>query len=157
MIAWGLFAWQFFTSESRLPRYNPRIPLAEIYQTRIAEGFRPTWLCEDDREFASTFLKRQGQSLLLAEMPAGSKMVGLAYCGGLSRYTTTMLARVDGVPVMVFVDRTSADTDPKLDQSRAGLHLFRKELGSLVLYEVTPLAEPRVMDYLIGADARKAE
>ena len=68
-----------------------------------------------------------------------------------------MLARVDGVPVMVFVDRTSADTDPKLDQGRVGLHLFRKELGSLVLYEVTPLGEPRVMDYLIPADTRKAE
>ena len=95
---------------------------------------------------------RQGQGLLLANMPEGSKMVGLTYCGGISRYTTTMLARVNGSPVMVFVDRASADTHPASPSEESGLHLFRKEAGPLVFYELTPLDRPRVMDYLYPAD-----
>lgn len=151
-IVWGMLAWQFLAKDSKTPRYNPNIPLATIYETRVAEGFRPTWVCEDDRQFASTFLTRQGQGLLLSAMPEGRKMVGLTYCGGLSRYTTTMLARVEGTPVMVFVDRASADNHPAQPPGETGLHLFRKELGPLVLYELTPLDRPRVMDYLYPAD-----
>ncbi len=78
-------------------------------------------------------------------------MVGLTYCGGLSRYTTTMLARVDGQPVMVFVDRRENDEQIVPPDPKTGLHLFRKELGDLVLYELTPFAEPRVMEYLYPA------
>ena len=79
-------------------------------------------------------------------------MEGLTYRGGLSRYTTTMLARVNGLPVMVFVDRVTADTHPTLRSSESKLHLFRKELGPLVVYELTPLDQPKVSDYLYLAD-----
>jgi hypothetical protein len=78
-------------------------------------------------------------------------MEGLTYCGGLSRYTTTMLARVDGSPVMMFVDRADADTHPVLPVN-SKLHLFRKELGPLVLYELTPLDHPHVMENLYLAE-----
>jgi hypothetical protein len=152
MLVWGVFGWQYLASRSKAPRYNPNAPLATIYETQLAAGFRPKWVCDDDREFASTFLTRQGQGLLLGAMPKDSKMVGLTYCGGISRYTTTMLARVGDAPVMVFVDRISADTHPRLPPGERKLHLFRKELASLVLYELTPLEQPRVMDYLYPAD-----
>jgi hypothetical protein len=155
-IVWGVLGWQYLASRSKTPRYNPNLPLATIYETQVAAGFRPKWVCDDDREFASTFQTRQGQGLLLAAMPAGTKMVGLTYCGGISRYTTTMLARVDAAPVMVFVDRIGADTHPSLPAVDTGLHLFRKELGSLVLYELTPLGEPRVLEFLYPADVPAA-
>ena len=109
VLVWGVLGWQHFSSSSKTQRYNPNLPLATIYEEQVAGGFRPKWVCDDDREFAATFLTRQGQALLLATMPKGSKMVGLTYCGGISRYTTTMLARVGDAPVMVFVDRLSAD------------------------------------------------
>ena len=151
-IAWGVLAWNFFASDTAAPRYSPNLPLDSIYEKTVADGFRPKWVCEDEHEFAATFFTRQGQGLLLADMPAGSKMEGLTYCGGLSRYTTTMLARVDGFPVMVFVDRAFADTHPSLASGENSLHLFRKELGPLVLYELTPLDQPRVSDYLYLAE-----
>ena len=151
MLVWGVLGWQYLAGRSKVPHYNPNAPLATIYETQLANGFRPKWVCDNDREFASTFLTRQGQGLLLRDMPEGSKMVGLTYCGGISRYTTTMLARVGDVPVMVFVDRISADTHPSLPPDEHTLHLFRKELGSLVLYELTPHEQPRVMDYLYPA------
>jgi hypothetical protein len=153
-LAWGALAWQYLylSDNSKTSRYDATIPLATIYHKQVAAGFQPKWVCDDDREFASTFLARQGQGLLLAAMPPGSKMVGLTYCGGLSRYTTTMLARVGDAPIMVFVDRMGAGPPPQPPASQSGLHLFQKELGSLVLYELTPLGEPRVMDYLYLAD-----
>ena len=92
-VVWAIAAWQFFSPANRRPVYDPRLPMATIYETRVKEGFQPTWVCDNDHQFASTFFDRQGQGLLLAAMPEGSKMVGLAYCGGLSRYTTTMLRR----------------------------------------------------------------
>ncbi len=147
-LVWGMLVWKFFANQQPQPDYNPVKPLASIYETCVAEGFRPTWICKDDQEFASTFQKRQGQGLLLAALPTGSKMEGLTYCGGISAYTTTMLARVNGSPVMVFVDRADADIHPALPCGSSELHLFRKELGSLVLYELTPLDKPKVMDYL---------
>jgi hypothetical protein len=63
-----------------------------------------------------------------------------------------MLARVNGLPVMVFVDRANADTHPTLPSGENKLHLFRKELGPLVLYELTPLDRPNVSDYLYLAE-----
>ena len=152
MLAWAVVGWQFLAPGNRPPVYDPVKPLDVIYHARVAEGFKPTWVCEDDHVFASTFKERQGQGLLLAAMPQGSHMVGLAYFGGLSRYTTTMLAKVDSSPVMVFVDREENDLHPAQPDPSSGLHLFRKNIDGLVLYELTPLDKPHVMDYLYPAD-----
>jgi hypothetical protein len=155
-IVWVAVGWQFFSGRGKVPDYDPNVPLETIYANRVAEGFHPKWVCDDPHEFASTFLTRQGQGLLLAAMPPEMKMEGLAYLGGISRYSTAMLARVDGRPVLVFVDKASNDTHPAEPSAKSGLHLFRKELGPLVLYEVTPLDHPRVMDYLYPADVPPA-
>jgi hypothetical protein len=156
-IVWGVLAWQFLRKDSTTPHYNPNVPLATIYETRVTDGFHPMWVCDDPREFATTFLTRQGQGLLLATLPEGITMEGLTYCGGISRYTTTMLARVDGAPVMVFVDRVSADTHPVQPAGNTNLHLFRKELGPLVLYELTPRDHPSLLDSLYLADVPPAK
>jgi hypothetical protein len=150
-VFWVALALHYFGGEPE-PNYDPNQPLSDIYQTTLAQGFKPKWVCDNAEEFASTFQKRQGQPLLLAALPAGTKMEGLTYVGGLSRYTTTMLARTDGKPVMVFVDRADADPHPAEPAAKTGLHLFRKQLGSLVLYEISPLDHPAVMDYLELAD-----
>lgn len=147
-LVWCALAWNIFMSDATPPHYQPHLPLENIYEKLVADGFRPKWVCEDRREFANTFFARQGQGLLLAEMPAGTTMEGLTYCGGLSRYTTSMLARVDGQPVIVFVDRLSADTHPELPANETKLHLFRRELGPLVLYELTPHELPKVNEFL---------
>jgi len=147
-IVWTMLAWHFFGSGTGVPRYNPNLSLNAIYEKCVADGFRPKWVCNDPKEFASTFAARQGHGLLLGDLPVGTKMEGLTYCGGLSRYTTTMLARVNDLPVMVFVDRASADNHPTLPSSETKLHLFRRESGPLVIYELTPLDRPEVSDYL---------
>ncbi|MEQ8209851.1 MAG: hypothetical protein RH917_08460 [Lacipirellulaceae bacterium] len=123
-----------------------RLALAEIYEKSVADGFQPKWVCDDDREFAETFQQRQGVPLLL-KPDAQDLMVGLSYLSGVTSRTTTMLARVDGKPVLVFVERLALDTKPEAPSWSSGLELFRKELGDLVLYEVTPFSEPRVLEH----------
>ena len=137
VLSWNL------TSSNNGSRYQ-KIAMQEVYEQSVESGFKPKWVCEDDHQFAKTFQERQGQALLLKPIPGGS-MVGLSYLRGLSWDTTTMLAKVNGKPVLVFIDRLERDTHPKPPSRWSGLHLFRKELSGLVLYEVTPWDAPHVM------------
>ncbi len=76
-------------------------------------------------------------------------MVGLAYLYGVSGNSTAMLARVEGKEVIVFVGKIGRDPHPVEPSPESGLHLFRKELAGLVLYEITPPTEPRIFDYFL--------
>lgn len=128
--------------------YFAATPLTEVYQQTVAAGFEPYYECRDPERFADVFRQRQGQPLQLATMPAGARMLGLSYPGGLSRQTTAMLCEVDGKRVIAFVDLAEAD-DPRLATSTdPELHVFREQRDGLVFYEVTPLDEPRVLEFL---------
>jgi hypothetical protein len=52
--------------------------------------------------------------------------------------------RWEGTDVLVCVLPRELDPQPVLPVD-AGLSVFRRELGGYVLYEVTPLAEPRAL------------
>ncbi len=142
------FAWGQRGSRDMTPFFEPA-PLVALYHEAVQQGFEPYYECEDPERFAAVFAKRQDQPLRLDEMSPGSRMLGLSYPGGLSRDTTAMLCKVDGQPVMVFVDRLDADQQSSaITAAGDGLRVFRSELAGLVLYEVTPLKESRAAPYL---------
>ena len=141
-VAWAIVGWQIFVAST--DDGYVEVAMADIYEKCVDDGFQPKWVCDDDREFAETFQKRQGQPLLL-KPESRDVMVGLSYLKGISAHTTTMLASVDGEPVLVFVDSLERDTQPDKPSWSSGLNLFRKELDGLVLYELSPLDEPRVL------------
>ncbi len=118
---------------------------ATVYEDRLAGGFMPDWVCRDDRQFRRTFAKQLGQPLLLAPLPPDIQMGGLAYSNTVSPLTINVLMHVSGKPVIVFVDRKEKDSS--IAAPPEGLHLFRGEIGDLVLYEMSPLDEPRVLSY----------
>jgi hypothetical protein len=126
-------------------------PLADVYRETVKDGFEPYYECREADRFADTFARRQGVALKLLPMAEGSRMLGLSYPGGLSRDTTAMLCRVDGKPVMVFVDRASADQPNAMDHAGEQAHVFRQERDGLVFYEVTPFDRPRVTEALVPA------
>ena len=148
-LIWGILGWNMLVP----PKVNEyqQLALHDIYQQSIEQGFEPDWVCKDDHQFAKTFQTRQGQALLLKSIPDG-EMVGLAYLQGLTSETTSMLARVEGKPIIVFIDRVDRDIQPDEPSKLSGLNLFRKELDGLVLYEITPLNEARVIDYFYSID-----
>ncbi|MCH7994978.1 MAG: hypothetical protein IIB57_11125, partial [Planctomycetes bacterium] len=124
---------------------KPWTSVETYYRDAVERGFEPEWVCKDDDEFAGAFKKRLRQPLLVAATTGPVVGLGLGYANCLSPRTMTYLARVQGKPVVVFVDKLKKDTHPKLPPN-SGLNLFRKELDRLVLYEVTPLNEPHVLD-----------
>jgi hypothetical protein len=146
-LACGLLAWQWLRQPRLEPYFRPR-PLAALYREAVDAGFRPYYFCEDDERFRLTFAKRQKVPLRLADMPSDRRMIGLSYLGGLSRDTTAILCYSQEQPVVVFVDRRENDTPKAIEESDPALHVFREELGDLVLYEVTPLGSATIMDSL---------
>ena len=60
--------------------------------------------------------------------------------------TMILLATRVDTKVVVFIDRRK--NDRTLREPGGGKHLFRKETGDLVLYEISPLNEPIVLPAL---------
>jgi hypothetical protein len=129
------------------PFFEPT-PLADIYMETIRNGFKPYYECRVDQRFAGTFAQRQGTPLRLLPLPDDVKMLGLSYPGGLSRDTTAMLCTAAGEPVMVFVDRATADNPNVATSHREGTNVFRAERDGLVFYELSQFDESRVMQFL---------
>jgi hypothetical protein len=149
-IAWAIAAFTGSEPGSSEPVFAAR-PLVEIYRDAVASGFEPSYDCREPERFAAAFSQRQGQPLRLLELPQGMTMLGLGYFGGLSRYTTAMLCRVDNKPVIVFVDLASLDQPLAAKAAGNHLHIFRKVRDGLVYYEVTPFDEPRVTNLFAPA------
>ena len=148
-LVWGFFGVQLFRNGPTEIAFERR-PLVEVYQDCVDGGFQPYWVCDNEKLFASTFEKRQGVALKLAEMPPGMKMVGLAYLAGVSRQSTSLLAEVDGEQVIVFVDRIANDGELESgDFADASLNVYKSRKNGLVFYEVSPLENPEVMDFLV--------
>ncbi|MCA9187131.1 MAG: hypothetical protein KDA99_16000, partial [Planctomycetales bacterium] len=153
VLAWMAVFWHFFGRKADAPYFEQR-SLALLYHESVDSGFEPYYDCHEPERFASTFQQRQGRPLRLAEMPDGTRMLGLSYPGGFTRNTTAILCEVDQQPVIVFVDRLTDDNRRLSSCKEAGLHIFRQELNGLVLYEVSPWPNRRVLDFLQLADVQ---
>ncbi len=123
--------------------------LETAYNDWLADGFEAMWVCADDREFADTFRATYHQGLLLGALPQGTTALGLSYCTSISSRTTCLLATVDGIPVVVFVDRVEVDHPQPQPE---GLFLHRRRIDKLVLYELSPLEQPAVLQWFSNPD-----
>lgn len=117
---------------------------AVAYQFEVDRGFSPDWVCETDRQFRAAFQRRFNQPLLLGELPDGVAAVGLAYRNVITSRTVVLLARVGETDVLVLVDRADADSGQSVALS-SDLHLHRRLLGELVLYELSLLDKPHLL------------
>jgi hypothetical protein len=121
---------------------------ASAYQRLVSTGFKPTWVCETDDEFVEFARKRTGHPFLIPMATPGVQVVGWSYPpreehGILSGLSAYILTRVEGREVVVIADAKARDRALALDGPR--LHLHRRELGGVVLYEVSPFDQPRVI------------
>jgi hypothetical protein len=143
----GVRMWMFFggagSQETSYPGQIPR-DMMTIYKAEPPRG--AMWLCRDNREFATTYYKRLGQGLLMHALPPNIECAGLSYANvtTLSPNVILTLVKVDGKDVVVFADhvenaRPQSVSDP-------ALHIFSRQFGSLMLYELTPFDHPYVLD-----------
>ncbi|HEX2838961.1 MAG TPA: hypothetical protein VHN77_12640 [Phycisphaerales bacterium] len=113
------------------------------YQSIVHGGFRPYEACTDDEEFARYTKKYLGRALIVKSFP------GLALIGWDNRHnvmsieTDSLLATVDGVQVVVFMDRE--ENARSLPRRGEGLNVFKRTVAGIVLVEVTPLKEAKVL------------
>lgn len=114
---------------------------AALHAALVADGFKPTWVCTDDREFLQYTLDSVGESFLIrTDVPV--EVLGWAYAGPfLGARTSMLLSRVEGMPVVLLVDHLASDRELTVPPE-SGLHLFRREFGSAVAYEISPRPEP---------------
>jgi hypothetical protein len=131
------------------PTFEKFLSPAEVY----AMVDQPEFVCKDDREFAAAIEKRLGQPLVLAAAP-GIHAIGWAYGDDyhgkiVGSKTMVLINKVHDQKVLVFMDRLRDDRTLELPPGMGSdLNIFRREVGKLVLYEVTPLDKPEVIDRL---------
>lgn len=126
-------------------------PLA-YYREQVAKGFEAQWPCPP--ALLEQITRQRFAVGLTYEPPtdAGVKLLGASYANVLSPQTVTMLARVDGRPVVLFIDRTQAVSAEALASAAGGdLHLHERAVAGLSLYELSPLDQPRLLPLFSAA------
>jgi hypothetical protein len=123
-------------------------PLAPLYRSTIAAGFVPQEICTSSDKFADWCEYAYGQYLYPPEKHDGIEFVGWNYANVVTMKSGVLLARVQGREVLVVIDRKYRDEHPIKDSGDPTLHSFRKEVGKVVLYEVTPLDKPSIIPIL---------
>ena len=133
---------------------SPALTMQQFYDREIDEGFTPDWVCETDEEFANTFKNNVGVPMLVSNLPNDVNLLGLGYARVLTNNTTIVFARVDNQPVVLFVDRVTPPA--QLPPVSPGYNRFHREIDGIHIYELSPLAEPRLMDHLNPIDRNEA-
>lgn len=132
--------------------------LERAYTSYEMTDFTPEWVCETEAEFAAAVRDRLGQPMLIDTRDSPIELLGWVYPQNsgenpdtgygdtiISDDSMILLTRVDGIGVIVIVDRVEDESEPLTIGDHLGLSLFRRVLDDLVLYEVTPMDEQSVI------------
>lgn len=145
----GIVGWWQMSPRSRI-KVVP-ITMGGVYAKLTGNGFKPEFVCTTDEKFNETMHKRFGQGLLIASAP-NIELIGWAYSDNygqsvVSKNELILMAKVDGKETLVFMDQKKNEPGflgfggVKQDPP-PGMHVFRREVGEYVLYELTAAAEP---------------
>ncbi|GMV27504.1 MAG: hypothetical protein AMXMBFR58_35350 [Phycisphaerae bacterium] len=122
---------------------------SQLYANLMAKKFRPAFVCENDEQFAKFLGDRFGSGAVLAQAPT-VEILGWDYADGMiGEATAVIMTKVDDQPVVLVVDEKKYDRT--LEPPAGGLKMFRDVCNGLVFYEITPLAEPRLLQLLKAA------
>jgi hypothetical protein len=144
--------WYF----SSAPQPTPKSPIVQPtaqgpslrrqFRNEVASGFVPETVCTTPEQFQGWVTEKFGEPLRPGAVPKSVQFVGWNYSSTLSAYTGVLLAKVDAQPVIVLMDKAENDRPPREDDGSE--HIFRRQIGNLVLYEVSTLAEPKILPLL---------
>jgi len=116
----------------------------EVYASIVKSGFVPREVCTDTQAFKDWMVRKHDQAMVIPKDLPGIELVGWDYKRVLTPRTGVLLARVDGREVLVLIDDRS---NARRLGGGDGLHLFRRTLGKVVLYEVSPLDHARLISH----------
>ncbi len=155
---WGWTMWQ--AGQDGVRRFEPppgsiHRGLEVVYADEVADGFKPDWVCKSERQFVMTTYSRFGEGVLLRDLPEGAAPLGWSYANTISPKTAHLLASVDTHKVIIFIDEAGKDTGQTIP-CELGLHLFNRRVGKLVLYEISDMDKPRLLDFFQPYDVPDA-
>lgn len=113
--------------------------LTKLYIAHVDSGFIQ-FPCETPDQFQAWMEDNFEHSIRPQASAEDLVYRGWNYDAPISRYTGVMLGVARGEDVVVLVDHL--DRDVELATPNEGLNLFRRTVGELVFYELTPLDEP---------------
>lgn len=123
-----------------------------VYRRIVAAGFKPEVVCTEPEEFRAWVWTNYAQGLAPTDSHPGVEFVGWSYTAKLQTdllgtYAGILLARVDGQPVIVMMNKTERFAASPPDTPRfSGLKTYRRDVGKLSFVEITPLDRPAVLD-----------
>ena len=124
---------------------------AEVYRELEANGFEPDYVCADDQEFLA-YTENKFETAFLVRSAPGVALIGWTKTTVFSSYTGAMMAKAGGRDVVLIVDRVADDRELE-DPPGEGLRLFRRTIGDLLLYEITPGDEPAILPLVYQPEA----
>jgi anti-sigma factor RsiW len=128
---WGARAPSTFTANAVLKRIQD-------------EGFKPEWVCDTDAKFLAYTKEKLGIQFLV-KPAAGVQLVGWSYAPGLlSEAAQVLLVKAGGQDVIVAMGPRGEDREVRVEGSE--LHVHRKVYRGVVMYEITKLDHPVVLD-----------
>ena len=128
------------TDQAQLPAM-----FVAAYQDAVSRGFGTSNCCDGDCDLQARCKELFATALKLKD-DAGVQLCG-AYCGLPAGGAAAMLARAGEEPLCVFV-LPHARADNVRTGDFAGLRIHRRDVGALVVFEVSRLPDARVLPHL---------
>jgi hypothetical protein len=149
---WWLAAGGRFWSRSK-----PDLSIENAYKQLQTDGFAPETRVTTEAELAKLLVERLDSRIRLSRVvmrqaPPGVQWLGLAGHCGLPFGGAIVMSKVDGRDVLLMVG-PSYGNGTQTVPSGSKLHLFRRDVGPLVVWEVTPHKQPKLLDLIALPDA----
>lgn len=140
-------AWLIFANFGK----SVGIQARQVYARLVDNNFAPEEVCTDPDKFESYMQGRTGQGLLLGSSGTSVQLVGWAYAqdpGPKGGRVIILMVHDRGKPVIVFIDPINQQHPIAHPKPGSGLNTFERTIDRLILHEITPHAEPGVIQHL---------
>lgn len=138
----GVGTWWFVLRAS-----GPDV-LSPAYHEVVAAGFKPEEVCTTDEAFVQWCRVYMRQPIYPTSHPDGLEFVGWSKGKIISPISGVLLVKMSGEPVIVVLERTDRQTVTPGPSADPTLHVFRKRIGEVMLYEISPKTESVVLPTL---------
>lgn len=133
----------------------PLVTNGQPIYAALVEDFLPYAKCNTPESFADYAALAFGKAATLAPPGPGVELLGWRLPRGdidpndeLSDRSRIMIAYVEGDPVVVVMDESGRDAAVVRTEPASGLNTFARTIEGFVLYEITPRAEPGVINLI---------
>lgn len=129
-------------------------PPEQYYTQQVANNWKPQWVCESDEEFVRWTNFHFKSPVLISMSTPGIQVMGWNFAPRLDQgtplnnTTLALLTRVGDDRVLVLMDEVASDRKISVPES-SGLKLFRRVVGNIVMYELTPRNEESIINHAV--------